>query len=302
MNKPPHFDLNLLRVFDALWRHGHVGRASEELELSQPAVSHSLRKLRGQLGDPLFVKTRNGMQPSARAVQLAPMIQSILTNVRENVVAAPKFDPKSACRTFTIATSDIGEMVLLPWLLNRLKHEAPSVDIHMVSMPYRELNAALQKNDVDLAFGYFPDLDGSDIFQQQLSRQGFACLVRARHPVVRSKLTQAQFRELPHAIIYTEGRSHEIVEHYLRQHGIRRRESLRSRHLLSIPMVIESTDLIVTLPKYVGDIFARSANIRVLRPPYPLPQFDIKQYWHRCQHEDPGNRWLRAIVQKLLSQ
>jgi|ERR1700730_16041914 DNA-binding transcriptional LysR family regulator len=302
MSSMNNFDLNLLRVFDAVWRHGHLGLASKELELSQPALSHALRRLREGIGDPLFVKVSRGMQPSARAVQLAPIVQSILASVREQVLAAPAFDPKHASRSFTIALVDVGEMAFLPKLLGRLMCEAPSVDVRSVSMPPRELVLALQRGEVDLAIGYFPDIDGIDFLQQRLFRHGFVCLVRAGHPSVRGTLTSKQFRDLPHAVVQTEGRSQEIVEQYLKQQGIHRRKLLRSPHFLSIPMVIASTDLVVTVPQPIGEVFARIVELQVLRPPYPIPSFDIKQYWHRCQHADPGNRWLRNMVADLLAE
>jgi DNA-binding transcriptional LysR family regulator len=302
MSSMNNFDLNLLRVFDAVWRHGHLGLASKELELSQPALSHALRRLREGTGDPLFVKVSRGMQPSARAVQLAPIVQSILASVREQVLAAPAFDPKHASRSFTIALVDVGEMAFLPKLLGRLMCEAPSVDVRSVSMPPRELVLALQRGEVDLAIGYFPDIDGIDFLQQRLFRHGFVCLVRAGHPSVRGTLTNKQFRDLPHAVVQTEGRSQEIVEQYLKQQGIHRRKLLRSPHFLSIPMVIASTDLVVTVPQPIGEVFGRIVELQVLRPPYPIPSFDIKQYWHRCQHADPGNRWLRNMVADLLAE
>jgi DNA-binding transcriptional LysR family regulator len=180
--------------------------------------------------------------------------------------------------------------------------EAPSVDVRSVQMPPRELMVALQRGEVDLAIGYFPDIDGVDLFQQRLFRHGFVCLVRAGHLSVQGTLTKKQFRDLPHAVVQTEGRSQEIVEQYLKQQGIRRRELLRSPHFLSIPMVIASTDLVVTVPQPVGEIFGRIVELQVLPPPYPIPSFDVKQYWHRCQHADPGNRWLRSVVADLFVQ
>jgi DNA-binding transcriptional LysR family regulator len=296
------FDLNLLRAFDAVWRHGHLGVASEELELSQPALSYSLKRLRESIGDPLFVKVPDGMQPTARAVHLAPIVQSMLACIREQVLVAPGFDPKSARRSFSIALSDVGEMYFLPKLLGRLMSEAPFVDVRSISMTHRDLMMALQRGEVDLAIGYFPDIAGSDLLQQRLFRHGFVCLVRAGHPAIDGRLTQKQFQDLPHAVVRSEGRSQELVEQYLAQHGIRRRELLRSPHFLSIPMVIASTDLIVTLPQPVGEVFARIVDLQVLQPPYPIPPYDIKQYWHRSQHADPGNQWLRALIFELFAE
>jgi DNA-binding transcriptional LysR family regulator len=299
MNGMDKFDLNLLRVFDAVWRHRRLRLASQELELSQPALSHSLKRLRERIGDPLFVKVPVGMQPTARAMQLAPVVQSILANVREHVLATPGFDPTSSHRSFTIAMTDLGEMILLPKLLGRLMSVAPAVDICTVAMPPRDLVAAFQKGQVDLAIGYFPDVDGLDILQQRLFSDGFACVVRVGHPEVHERLTQKQFQNLSHAVVKTEGRSREIVEQYLKQHGIRKRDLLRSPHFLSIPMVIASTDLVMTVPASVAELFRQIADLQVLQPPFPIPFIDVKQYWHRYQQSDPGNQWLRSIVVDL---
>ena len=127
---------------------------------------------------------------TARAVQLASVVQSILESVREHVLAAPGFDPKSVHRSFTIAMTDVGEVQLLPKLLVRLMSEAPSVDVRTVLMPPRDLMTALQKGVVDLAMGSFPDLGGSDILQSRLYSASFVCVARAGHP---TESDQARF-------------------------------------------------------------------------------------------------------------
>jgi DNA-binding transcriptional LysR family regulator len=294
-----NFDLNLLRVFDALQRHAHVGRAADELGLSQPSVSYALKQLRTQLGDPLFVKVRHGVEPTPRARHLAPIIKEILAEVREHVLITPAFEASTAKRTFTLAMSDVGEMVFLPKILKALAELAPFIDVRTVSTEPKDLISALQRSDVDLAIGYFPDLQGTDIFQQRLFRHGFVSLVRSGHPVLSKGLTRKAFESLPHAVVRAEGRSQEIVEQFLRSKGIERREMLRSPHFLSIPMVIASTDLVVTVPKAVAEVFARFADITSVEPPYPMPSFDLKQHWHRSQHNDPGNQWFRALVLAL---
>src|SRR5262245_62417872 len=112
---------------------------------------------------------------------MAPVVQSILASVREQVLTAPAFDPTQASRNFTVALPEIGEMVFLPKLLSHVMAEAPSVNIRSVSMPPRKLMLALQRAEVDLAIGYFPDIDGVDFLQQRLFRDGFVCLVRGQH-------------------------------------------------------------------------------------------------------------------------
>jgi DNA-binding transcriptional LysR family regulator len=195
--------------------------------------------------------------------------------------------------------TDIGEVDFLPKLLNVLMAAAPSVKIHSVSMLPRELTAAMQRGSVDLALGYFPDIDGADFLQHRLFRRGYVCVVRAGHPIVRGRLSAKQFRELPHIVVQTTARSQEAVQRYLEQHSILRREVLRSPHYLSIPMIVASTDLVVLVPESVGLLLVQFTELQVLPPPYPIPSFDIKQYWHRSQHADPGNRWLRSVVLDL---
>ena len=302
MDTVNHFDLNLIRVFDALQRNGHVGRAAVELGMSQPSVSYALRNLRHQLGDPLFVKVRHGMEPTARALELIPTVQSILADVRERLLTSPAFNARTAQRTFTLAMSDVGEMVFLPKILKRIAKEAPLINVRTVSTDPKVLMAALQRGEVDLAIGYFPDLQGEDVFQQRLFRHKFVCLVRANHPAVGLRLTKRQFRMLPHAVVQAEGRSQEIVEQFLKEKGIERRKMLHSPHFLSIPMVVASTDLVVTVPAAVAEVFERIANVRALDPPYSIPSFDLKQHWHRCQKSDPGNQWLRSLVVSLFAE
>jgi DNA-binding transcriptional LysR family regulator len=291
-----NFDLNLLRVFDAIWRNGHLGRAAEDIGLSQPALSHALKRLRDQLGDPLFLKVRDGMQPTPRAVQLAPVIQSLLGNVRENLLATPAFNPQQAKRTFTITMSDVGEMAFLPRLLARVSREARSIDIRVIATPHKDLKYSLGHAKIDLALGYFPDLSDFDIYQERLFRHGFVCLARRGHPVVKGLLTQQQFCDASHVVARTGGRNQEIVEQYLRENKIQRREVVRTSNYLSVPMIVSETDLLATVPFPVGTVFSGIADIQVLQPPYPLPSFDLKQYWHSSQNDDPGNKWLRAIT------
>jgi DNA-binding transcriptional LysR family regulator len=296
------FDLNLLRVFDAVWRHGHLSRAAAELQLTQSTLSHALARLRQQIGDPLFVRTGHGMQPSARAVHLAPVVKEMLASVRDHVLTAPDFDPKTARRTFTIAMTDVGEIAFLPRLLHQLALDAPLTNVHVVSILPHELLGALESGKVDVALGYFPDLHGSDTFQQRLLTDRFVCLVRVGHPAIKGKLTQKLFREMAHAVVQTEGRTQEIVEDYLKRHGVLRREALRLPHFFGMATVIAATNLIVPVPESLAVALGCLADVQVLKLPYEIPSFDVKQYWHRTQHHEPANRWMRDLVWQLFNQ
>lgn len=295
------FDLNLLRIFDALWHKQHVGRAATSLGLSQPAFSYSLKRLREQFGDQLFIRTRTGMQPTAEAERLAPTIAQILEQVRSHLLSVQPFDPATSARTFTVSMSDLGEMVFLPKLMRHLSQIAPGVNIRTFGGRPGDLMLAMENGELDLMMGYFPDTRGSDVFQQRLFSHGFACLARVDHPSAADDMSMEAFLALPHASIRAEGRSQEIVEQYYKEHGVRRRLQLQTHHFLSIPFVVAATDVVVTIPEAVGEMFSQLAGIRTFRPPMSLPEFDIKQYWHRRQHNDVANRWLRGVTQTLFS-
>lgn len=294
-------DLNLLRIFDALWQKQHVGRAAASLGLSQPAFSYSLKRLREQFGDQLFIRTRTGMQPTAEAERLAPTISGILEQVRGELLSVQPFDPASSTRTFTLSMSDLGEMVFLPKLLNRLSQIGPGVNIRTFAGAPGDLMLAMENGELDLMMGYFPDTRGSDVFQQRLFSHGFVCLARAGHPGVAEGMSMEAFLALPHAAIHAEGRSQEIVEQYFKEHGLQRRLLLQTHRFLSIPFVVAATDMVVTIPEAVGEMFSQLAGIRTFRPPMTLPSFDIKQYWHRRRHNDVANKWLRGVTQELFS-
>jgi len=296
------FDLNLMRIFDALWRHRHLGKAAEELRLSQPALSHALKRLREQMGDVLFVKAHAGMQPSARAVDIAPVIQDMLAEVRERILVTPQFDPSSSKRNFTIAMSDIGELTFLPRLLRHLAGVAPRVSVVTVSLSPRELGEGLQRGEVDLAMGHLPDLTGTDMYQQRLFTHGFVCLTGSHNPLAARQLTRERYCRAAHVVVQSESRTHDLVERYLRENGIQRNAQLRCPHFLSVPQVVAATHLIATVSQSIGEVYADHGELRLLAPPFDFPRYDVKQHWHRSQHGDPGNRWLRGVNMALFGK
>jgi transcriptional regulator, LysR family len=296
------FDLNLLRVVVALYDAGSVGRAAQALGMSQPAMSAALARLRKAFGEPLFVRTARGMSPTARAHALAAGAREVLARIADDVLSEASFDPASASATFTIAMSDVGEMVFLPKILESLQREAPHAVVRSVSLPPARLEQALESGEADLAVGYFPDLKSSAFFQQRLFTHRFVCLLRADHPIRGRRLTLEQFLSLGHAVVRAEGRSQEIFEKYLERKKIARRIVLLTPHFMSIPTIIGKTDLVVTLPHAIGLFFSQAgANIKVMEPPLPIPRIELRQHWHRNAHHDPKNKWLRRLVAGLFT-
>jgi len=293
------FDLNLLPVALAICEERSVSGAARKLGMSQPAVSVALNKLRKALGDPLFVRTAHGMDPTPRALTLISPTRDILQRLQTDVLASEQFDPGSTDRKFTLALSDIGEMTFLPRLLERLRRDAPGASMSSVSMAPADLAIALENGEVDLAVGYFPDLKNRNFFQQRLFSHSFICLLSATHPYRGRKMSMQQFLKVGHAVIKAEGRSQELFEQFLVRQRIERRIVLSTPHFMSIPFLIASSDLVATVPRAVGESFAQFAAIKLVEPPLEIPRFDLKQHWHRKFAKDGANAWLRSVVAEL---
>jgi DNA-binding transcriptional LysR family regulator len=292
-------DLNLLVVFDTLLRTQSVSRAAEALGMSQPAASFALNKLRTLFGDPLFIRSSRGIQPTPRAGQLAGSLQAVLDQIKNDLLQQTDFDPTTTQRTFTFNMADVGELVFLPTIRAHLEATAPGANIKTVSTPPALLEAALQSGEVDLAVGYFPHLQGAAIYQQRLFSHSFVCILHKDHPVIGDQITKKQFLEAQHAVVQQEGKSHELFEQALADQKLTRRVVLSIPHFLAIPLIIAESDLIVTIPYAVGMSFAKMANLKMLRPPIRVPRADVKQHWHARFHHDQVNRWIRGVIAEL---
>jgi len=294
-------DLNLLRAFDAIATEGSVTIAGERIGLSQPAMSNALSRLRQLFGDPLFVRTPRGMRPTPFAQQLAQPVREALRLIQGALQQHAGFEPGSSSNTFRFHMSDIGEMVFLPGLLERVKREAPGVKIEVVRIPIKEVHAALEAGELDLAIGFLPGLT-TGMRQQSLFRDHYVCMLRADHPVVGARISAKQFREAAHVLVSYAGTGHQVIEETFVAQGLGARIAARVPHFLVVPMILARTDLIVTVPSRVAAIFAQTGNFKILPLPLSMPSFEVRLHWHQRFHQDPANRWLREAMTDLYAE
>lgn len=192
--------------------------------------------------------------------------------------------------------------MFLPRLLQEFARRAPGANLRSVSLPHTEVERGLEAGAVDLAVGYFPDLGGSNFFQQRLFTHRFICLVRRGHPLAGGPLTIEQYLACGHAVVRAEGRSQEVLEQHLAKARLHRRAVLETSHFMSLPFILGRTDLIATVPHAIGYAYAAEhASITLLEPPLALPRFDLRQHWHRKFHNDPRTSWLRGVVAGLFN-
>ncbi|KAA0114894.1 LysR family transcriptional regulator [Methylobacterium sp. P1-11] len=293
------FDLNLLKVFDALYAERNVTRAGLRVGLSQSAVSGALSRLRELLADELFVRTPTGMQPTVRADDLAGPIADALGLVRGALRADP-FDPSTADRTFTIAMSDYAAFVLLPPLLARLGEEAPGIDLRVRGIFGRdEAIDLLDGGEANLAVGVPPDVSAR-ILTRPLLREGFACTARPGHPAFAPGADIAAFAAAPHLLVSPEGDRSGLVDHRLAALGLERRVVLSLPQFLVAPFVIAETDLIATIARRVARRFAHAGiGISIHEPPIVLPDWPLALMWHRRSDSHAATVWLRGIIAEV---
>lgn len=289
-------DLRLLRVFVAVFETRSVGQAALRLNMSQPGLSTALARLRTALGDPLFVRTPRGMEPTARARALADPVRRILDAVQATLYSTPEFDPATSKREFRLALSDIGEGIYLPLALPSIGAAAPGVTLRSVSMAPSQLEEAMASGKVDLAAGYFPDIRAGEFLHRRVGLHSFACIMRSDHPLVAARLTLKQFTALGHVVIEAAGRSQEVLEKFFRRRRIRRRIVLHTPHFMSVPEIVAGTDAVATVPQALADFITTQRGLAQVPLPFVPPTFQVNIYWHRSVHAEPGSRWLRGML------
>ena len=295
-------DLNLLAVFEALYHAASVSRAAEQLGLSQPALSAALKRLREALHDPLFVRHAHGLVPTPRSEQLIVSVQAILDRVESEVLRTPEFTPSQETRAFTLNMIDLGELVVLPDLINRLRVEAPHVQIHCVSLAGAALHEAFASGTVDLAIGHFPVLAEANLPRQRLFRHSYIALAARGHLSLRGAMNLDQFQSADHVIVEPASGIGAHIEAELARHGVQRRVALAVSHYLALPALIARSELVAVVPHAAGVGLAAMAELQLLALPMRLRTGEVHQFWHARTGTDAGVKWLRGVVASLFLQ
>ncbi|MFP3613150.1 LysR family transcriptional regulator [Paraburkholderia sp. SIMBA_050] len=297
-------DLNLLLVFDSLLRTRSTTLAADELNLTQSSISNALKRLRTSFGDPLFVKTKDGMLPTCFAEGISGHIRDGLSQFRVAVEQERSFDPRSSERSFTICMSDIGQMVIMPTLISYITSAAPNIRIVSVDATVKEAHQGMSTGAIDLSIGVRIKSD-TGFYQQILFREHFVAIVRKGHPMVSSALSLKQFLAARQAVFKATPGSHaaafeETIERVFEQNGETRLIATCLGHSLGLSKIIAGCDLLVCVPSLLADAFSDD-GVKCFPLPFQAPTFDISQIWHlRCQG-DAGHRWLRGTIASLFA-
>ncbi|RUP27215.1 MAG: LysR family transcriptional regulator [Curvibacter sp.] len=298
-----HEDINLLVVFEALMETRSVSKAGERLHLSQPSMSHALSRMRKAFDDPMFVRVKNEMQPTAKALEVADPIRQALDLVRRQIFSKVTLDLRTSSRLFTICMTDVGETCYLPKVINAVRKQAPYVRLRTVSPIVEKLEEGLESGGVDLAIGYFPDVKNGGVFQQRLLRNsGFMCITGNKEFAARGEVDLASFQSAFHIAVRTEGRSQEVIEKTMAGMGITRKVVATIPHYLGLLTIVPQTGLMAIIPIDLAGAFEGKEGIVALPLPFASPSVEVIQIWHRRHHEDPAHRWFRTLVRDTLQR
>lgn len=288
-------DLNLMRVFLAIWETHSLTLAADRLALSQPAVSHCLRRLRDVFQDPLFVRTAEGMQPTGAAMRLHGPIDRALDLIYGAMQRHAGFDAASATRRFRISMSDMSAFYFLPPLLAAFRDSAPGIGIDIVPVPLANVEAGMRSGEIDLAMGYVPGLS-ADCLSQTLFEDEYVCMVRAGHPQARRALTRESVGRLQYVQTDSGATGHGLTEKWLGQMDIQRNIVLKLPHFIAAPEIVRSTDLALIFPRSIAERFNRGRAYKLLALPFVLPPIEVKLHLHQRFAADAGIAWLRAVI------
>jgi DNA-binding transcriptional LysR family regulator len=287
-------DLNLLRLFDAVHRSGSVSRAAELLDLTQPAASQGLTRLRALLHDALFVRAPGGVRPTPTADRLAEPVRQALATIEQALSETQGFDPRQSGRTFRLHMSDIGEGRFLPELMIALREQAPGVRIETLPLPRPEVMAALDSGRIDFAFGFLPMVKESR--SAELLHDRYVVLLRGGHPFTRRRRAAPPLLERLRELDFVAVRSHADTLRILQLARLDDRLRLTTEHFMALPGIVRATDLAVVMPRNIARAFAREGGYAIVEPDFPLRDFTVSLHWSRRFEAEPGNQWLRQLI------
>ncbi|HEX2548171.1 MAG TPA: LysR family transcriptional regulator, partial [Ramlibacter sp.] len=286
--------LNLLRLFDAVYRTRNVSRAADLLDLTQPAASQGLSRLRTLLQDPLFMRTAGGVQPTPKAQRLAEPVRHALATLEQALGETADFDPAQSSRTFHLHMSDIGEGRFLPELMVALRERAPGVRVQTRPVPREQITEALDDGRIDFAFGFLPMVKETQ--RVRLLEDRYVVLLRAGHPFTRRKRSAAALLDALRELEFVAVRSHADILRIVQQMGLEDRLRLVTEHFMVLPSIVMATDLAAIMPRNIARSFEACA---IVEPAFPQRDFTVSLHWSRRFEADPGNRWLRDQIEEL---
>lgn len=293
-------DLNLLVVLEAIYSEGGVSRAGDKLHLTQPAVSHALARLRGLFDDALFIREGRALVPTPLTRSLIAPLRRSLADLGRLLGEAGRFDPGRSEARFTVAMRDPVELLVLPPAMARIVRLAPQVDLRIVQVARRNLEAGLASGALDLAMDVPLPLP-ERIRRQRVAADRLVVVLRQGHPALRGGFDLDAYLAQQHVMVTSRRTGPGFEDLVLAERGLQRRVRLRCRNYGAAFRIVGETDLVLTMPERYAGVLNRGLGNRVLPLPAETPTIDLYFYWHEAVDNDAANLWLRALLREAFA-
>lgn len=295
-------DLNLLAAFDALMNERNVTRAATQVGVSQPAMSAALSRLRKLFGDPLFLRSAQGLLPTPRARELAAHVSKALRQLEAALIKKPEFVPAQAQLAVNLGLSDYPAFVVLPALLEALGEQAPGISINVHAFSDRDSAVdLLDAGAIDAAIGVPPTQPEGRILTRPIVRDEFVTIIANEHPAARRGMDIKTYLSLPHALASPEGQRYGLVDQVLAQRGLQRTLALTLPQMFALPAVVARTGMTATVMKRVALNSPVERALAFFPPPIALPEIVFHLIWHRRSDTHPAQQWLRGLIEYVAS-
>ncbi|YAF96911.1 MAG: LysR family transcriptional regulator [Nodularia sp. CChRGM 3473] len=292
-------DLNLLVAFEVLFEERSVTAAAQRLYLGQPAMSAALARLRLLFQDELFIRIGREMQPTAKALEIAPGIRDALQQIRQTLAASQIFNPATSKSTFTIGSSDYTSYVVMPKVLELCRQIAPNIDFRLIGFAKDCVGELLEQREIDIALGVFQNPPKQTI-QMPLFAEHFVGICRRGHPIMtQDAITPETFANLLHALFTIRRDEVGEIDQVLTQYNLQRRVVLTTPHLLVLPEIISSSDLVTAVPSRLVKSFAYRGTLEIFEIPVKTEPWMISMLWSKLTDQDQANIWLRQMLKSV---
>jgi DNA-binding transcriptional LysR family regulator len=287
-------DLNLLKAFDALTTERAVTRAGDRIGLSQPAMSHALSRLRDLFADDLFVRTPTGMEPTARAREIAPLVAAAIEHIEAALNLGIGFDPAKSAGIFTAGMAEYAEVALVGRLAAAFADQAPRATLRLMPLTGAAAAEQLDRGMIDVAVAHLNTLP-AHIESMLLLRDPFVVVARRGHPIAGQQLSVEAYAALNHILVSPRGNTSGALDRILVDFGLRRRIALLVATYLALPVALAASDLVATVPSRTARQIAATADIEIM--PLPLDfSMTVSMAWHRRAASEPAQAWFRSLL------
>lgn len=299
-------DLNLLHVLRAVYATRSASKAGRQLSMTQSAVSNALRRLRVRLDDPLFVRSPDGMLPTALVESIITPIVEGLDRIEGAVSKPRRFDPETSDRLFRILMSDLAQMIFVPRLIAHMNAAAPDLRLETLEVSPEEGRLGMHEGSIDLVVGNWPAM-GPDYYRQRLFSESFVVLMSERNRLAKRKLTKSDYLKARHVDYHPGGATYaslrRVLNKVLVQEKLERHVTFTAGHALGLAAIVAESELLLTLPARLASSMVAGSSMLTIKPlPFPIPTLTITQQWHARSHHDPANAWMRRQVASIFAE